>query len=119
MKSSLDSDKRATTADHAKGHRVRMRSKLLEKGSAAPTELEILEILLYAGAPLGDTKPLAKRLIKTFKSLSGVLRTSPNEFHPIRGPSDAANAAVKIAEAAGLQISHSRVKGEPGLTHWV
>ena len=76
-------------------------------------------MLLYAGAPLGDTKPLAKRLIKTFKSLSGVLRTSPNEFHPIRGPSDAANAAVKIAEAAGLQISHSRVKGEPGLTHSV
>ena len=96
-----------------------MRGKLLEKGSAALTELEILEMLLCGGAPRGDTKPLAKRLIKTFKSLSGVLRASPNEFHPIRGPSDAANAAVKIAEAAGLQISHSRVKGKPGLTHWV
>ena len=62
-KFSLDSGKRATPADHAKGHRVRMRGKLLEKGSAAPTELEILEMLLYAGAPRGDTEPLAKRLI--------------------------------------------------------
>ena len=40
-----------------------MRGKLLEKGSAALTELEILEMLLCAGAPRGDTKPLAKRLI--------------------------------------------------------
>jgi DNA repair protein RadC len=56
-KPSPDSGKRATPADHAKGHRARMRGKLLEKGSAALTELEILEMLLYVGAPRGDTKP--------------------------------------------------------------
>ena len=56
-KFSLDSGKRATPAGHAKGHRVHMRGKLLEKGSAALTELEILEMLLYAGAPRGDTNP--------------------------------------------------------------
>ena len=55
-KPSPDSGKRATPADHAKGHRARMRGKLLEKGTAAHTELEILEMLLYAGAPRGDTK---------------------------------------------------------------
>ena len=49
-KSSPDLGNRATPADHAKEHRVRMRGKLLEKGSAAPTELEILEMLLDAGA---------------------------------------------------------------------
>ena len=49
-KPSSDSVKRATPADHAKGHRARMRGKLLEKGSAALTELEILEMLLYAGS---------------------------------------------------------------------
>jgi DNA repair protein RadC len=118
-KPSPDSGKRATPADHAKGHRARMRGKLLEKGSAALTELEILEMLLYAGAPRGDTKPLAKRLIKTFKSLSAVLRASPDELRPIKDMGDAAIAAVKIAEAAGLQISHSRVKGKPVLTHWM
>jgi hypothetical protein len=36
-KSSLGSGKRSTPADHAKGHGIRMRGKLLEKGSAAPT----------------------------------------------------------------------------------
>ena len=57
-KSLLDSGSRATPADHAKGHRVRMRGKLLEKGSAAPTELEILEMLLYAGASCVSFKNL-------------------------------------------------------------
>ena len=66
-----------------------MRGKLLEKGSAALTELEILEMLLYGGAPRGDTKPLTKRLIKTFKSLSAALRASPDDLRPIRDMGDA------------------------------
>ncbi len=110
---------RANPAEYAKGHRARMRGKLLEKGTTALTELEILEMLLYAGAPRGDTKPLAKRLIKTFKSLSAVLRASPDDLRPIKDMGDAAIAAVKITEAAGLLISHSRVKGKPVLTHWM
>ena len=110
-KSSPDSGKRTTPADHVKGQPARMRGRLLRKGSVTLTELEILEILLYAGAPRGDTKPLAKRLIKTFKSLSGVLRASPDELRPIRDMGDAAIAAVKIAESASFHISHSRVKG--------
>ena len=49
--------KRATPADQAKGHRTRMRGKCLKKGSATLTELEILEMLFYAGASRCDTKP--------------------------------------------------------------
>ena len=115
-----DPPKRTTTTpEDAKGHRARMRQKLLEKGTATLTELEILEMLLYAGAPRGDTKPLAKRLIKTFKSLPAVLRATPDDLRPIKDMGDAAIAAVKIAEAAGLHISHSRIKGKPVLTHWM
>ena len=74
-------------------------------------------MLFYAGAPRGDTKHLVKRLIKTFKSLPAALRASPDDLRPIRDMGDTAIAAVKIAEATGLQISHSRVKGKPVLTH--
>ena len=35
--------------DHMSGHRGRMRAKLLDKGSEALSELELLEMLLYAG----------------------------------------------------------------------
>jgi len=37
-----------------------MRAKLLDKGAAALSDLELLEMLLYAGNPRADTKPLAK-----------------------------------------------------------
>ena len=94
-----------------------MLGKLLEKGSATLTKLEILEMLLCDGAPGDNTKPLVKRLIKTFKSLSAALRANHDDLRPIRDMGDAAIATVKIAEGAGLQVSHSRVKGKPVLTH--
>ena len=59
--------------DHMSGHRGRMRAKPLDKGSEALSELELLEILLYAGNRSGDTKPLAKALMRRFGSLSAVL----------------------------------------------
>ncbi|MEC7587900.1 MAG: hypothetical protein VX425_03720 [Pseudomonadota bacterium] len=46
------------------GHRGRMRAKLLDKRSEALSELELLEMLLYAGNRRGDTKPLAKALMR-------------------------------------------------------
>ena len=51
-----------------------MRAKLLDKGPSALGELELLEMLLYAGNRRGDTKPLAKALIRRFGSLSAVIR---------------------------------------------
>lgn len=61
-------------ADHMSGHRGRMRAKLLDKGSEALSELELLEMLLYAGNRRGDTKPLAKALMRAsarFRQCSG------------------------------------------------
>ena len=72
-KPSPDSGKRATPADHAKGHRARMRGKLLEKGSAALTELEILEMLFYAGVSRCDAKP-SHADIEVTKNIKKVLK---------------------------------------------
>ncbi|MEL0042305.1 MAG: UPF0758 domain-containing protein, partial [Candidatus Puniceispirillum sp.] len=80
------------------GHRARMRRKLLDKGGVALTELELLEMLLYAGAPRGDTKPLAKRCMKHFGSLSAILRAEVAHLQSINGAGDAAVSAIKIAE---------------------
>ena len=101
------------------GHRARMRRKLLDKGGVALTELESLEMLLYAGVPRGDTKPLAKRLMKHFGSLSAILRAEVAQLQSVNGAGDAAVSAIKIAEAVGLHINHARVKGKPVLTHWL
>ena len=59
-------------------------------------------MLLYAAAPRGDTKPLAKQLMKQFKSLSDILRAPPIDLYFVTGIGDAGIAAIKVAEAVGL-----------------
>ena len=104
--------------DHTKGHRHRMRRRLLEKGGDTVTEIEILEMLLYAGQPRGDTKPLAKDLVRRFGSLAGVLRAPPESLRDQDGVGDAVVAALRLVEAAGLHLAHSDVHNRPVLTSW-
>lgn len=108
----------ATPRDHVSGHRSRMRSKLLEKGAAALSELELLEMLLYAGNQRGDTKPLAKDLIREFGSLSAVLRAPASALSRQPGIGDASISALKLVEAAGLYLSHSDVQNRHVLASW-
>ena len=95
-----------------------MRDKLLTKGGQALSELELLEMLLYAGNRRGDTKPLAKQLMHRFGSLSAVLRAPTDKLRAMRGMGDASMAALKIVEAAGLYLSHSDIENRHVLTSW-
>ena len=95
-----------------------MRAKLLDKGSDALSELELLEMLLYAGNRRGDTKPLAKALMRCFGSLSAVLRAPAALLAQQSGMGDASVAALKIVEAAGLHLSHSDIENRHVLTSW-
>ena len=104
--------------DHMSGHRSRMRAKLLDKGSDALSELELLGMLLYAGNRRGDTKPLAKALMRRFGSLSALLRAPAALLAQQSGMGDAAVAALKIVEAAGLHLSHSDFENRHDLTSW-
>ncbi|MEO0690892.1 MAG: UPF0758 domain-containing protein, partial [Pseudomonadota bacterium] len=56
-----------------KGHRSRLRERLLKGGQEALADSEVLEYLLFAGMRQGDTKPVAKALLARFGSLAGVL----------------------------------------------
>jgi len=95
-----------------------MRDKLLAKGHDAFSGLELLEMLLYAGNRRGDTKPLAKSLMRRFGSLSAVIRTPAALLLQERGMGDASVAALKIVEAAGLHLSHSDIENRHVLTSW-
>jgi len=81
-------------ADHRSGHGGRMDAKLLDKGSEALSELELLEMLLYAGNRRGDTKPLAKALMRRSGSLSAVLRAPAALLAQQSGMGDASVAAL-------------------------
>jgi len=95
-----------------------MRAKIMDKGAETLSELELLEMILYAGSPRRDTKPLAKDLIRHFGSLSAVLRAPQRQLIAVDGVGEAAISAIRIVEAAGLHLSHSDISNRPILTSW-
>ena len=95
-----------------------MRAKVREKGAETLSELELLEMILYAGSPRRDTKPLAKDLIRHFGSLSAVLRAPQAQLIALDGVGEAAISAIRIVEAAGLHLSHSDIRNRPIPTSW-
>jgi len=92
---------------------------VIEKSAATLTELELLEMILYPSNPRGDTKPIAKRLMRELGSLAGVLRAPVETLQQLDQVGPAAIAAIKITEAAALHLSHSRIKNQSVLRNWV
>ena len=95
-----------------------MRERLLSKGAETPTELEIPEMLLFAGQPRGGTKPVAKCLMRQFGSLAAVLRAPVQRLAEQRGLGDAPFSALKLVDAASLNLAHSDIHNRPVLASW-
>ena len=66
-----------------RGHRNRMRSKILSRGTDVLEDYEILEMLLYSVIPRKDTKPLAKQLINQHGSLGHVIKANTDRTDQI------------------------------------
>ena len=99
------------------GHRARLRQRLLEAGAAGFHDYELVEYLLALTIPRVDTKPLAKKLVHDFGGI-GPLLSAPPESLRREGLSDAAVAALKIAEASALRLLESRIEQQPVLSSW-
>lgn len=71
-------DARVGNADglDAKGHRARLRERLLDAGPQGFHDYELVEYLLALTIPRVDTKPLAKRLLHDFGGVGALLGSS-------------------------------------------
>jgi DNA repair protein RadC len=103
---------------HYHGHRQRLRQRLIEAGPGTLPDYEILEVLLFAANPRGDTKPLAKTLIDKFGSFAGVINAPKEALLAVDGVGDAALAQFAIAREAALRLLRAEVKDRPVLTSW-
>ncbi len=68
-----------------KGHRERIRKRFLDKGIHSFSDYEILEFLLFYCNAQEDTKPIAKTILKEFKSLNRVFKADIKELEKIKG----------------------------------
>jgi DNA repair protein RadC len=100
-----------------KGHRARLRQRLLDGGPDALLDHELLEYLLCLAIPRRDTKPLARTLIARFGSLSAVLTATPDALAQAK-LAETAIAAIKIAQASALRLLRAKASEQPVLSGW-
>lgn len=99
------------------GHRARMRARVLANGAHTLADYEILEMLLFAGVPRKDTKPLAKGLIGHFGSLMDVFRAPTNALRTA-GLKDDAIRVLRLPGVAAERLASSEQRERPTLSNW-
>ncbi len=102
---------------HYHGHRDRLRQRFLERQDDLP-DYELLELILFQCIPRKDVKPLAKTLIKEFKSLSGVLAASITQLTQISGVSDNTATHLKACYALSKRIKQQQLEDKTVLSAW-
>lgn len=100
------------------GHRARLRTRLLKGGAEALADYEVLEYLLFAGIRQGDTKPVAKELLRQFGTLSAVLNADPHALKRVKGVGETTAAALKAVNIAARRMARSEVAQKPVLSSW-
>jgi DNA repair protein RadC len=110
-------------APHYLGHRGRLQERLLNGGAEALPDYEILEMLLAASNPRGDTKPLAKKLIDHFGgSLAAVLSADPAKLRSVsvdgRRVGVAGAAMLKAVREAALRLSRAELASGEVIGSW-
>ena len=111
---------------HYLEHRSRLQDRLLKGGAENLPDYEILEILLAASNPRGDTKPLAKALIDHFGGLAAVLSAQPEALQEVkveidgkrRGLGVAGVAMLKAVRDAALRLSESQLRQSDVIGSW-
>jgi DNA repair protein RadC len=103
---------------HYHGHRDRLRERFLEAGSAAVTDYELLELVLFRAQPRRDVKPLAKELIARFGSFAEVVSAPRERLAEIKGLGQASITELKVVEAAAQRLARGQVQNRPILSSW-
>jgi len=87
-----------TERPHYLGHRERLREKFQKAGTEGLHDYELLELLLTYAIPRKDVKPLAKKLIEQFGSLSGVLDAQQRELEDDAGLSSTTATLIRLVK---------------------
>lgn len=104
---------------HYHGHRSRLRQRLLAQGGEQFADYELLEMVLWAGNPRGDTKPLAKTLLESFGDFAHVISAPPERLQEVRGLGETGIAALKSVEAAAIRLTRTKAMDSPTvLSSW-
>jgi len=101
-----------------KGHRERLRQKVIKSGINSLAEHEVLELILFYAIPRKNTNDIAHRLIDRFGSLSSVLEASYEQLIKVDGVSESAAFVIKsIPEISSYYLNNKKDNKIKKFTH--
>jgi DNA repair protein RadC len=99
------------------GHRARLLDRFEENGISALSDHEVLELLLTYVHARCDTKAIAKDLLKTFKTINGVLSASPKHLKTIKGIGPKAAALFPLVKQILSHCLKEKYCSQPLIAH--
>ncbi|MEL6830012.1 MAG: DNA repair protein RadC [Pseudomonadota bacterium] len=103
---------------HWQGHRDRLRNRLLNRGSESLDDYELLEVILFAVIPRKDVKPLAKRLLQHFGSLSAALAAHPSQLQSIEGAGPVVASHFAAMREIATRSARESISMRPIVSSW-
>ena len=103
---------------HQAGHRQRLRARFLKSKGRDLADYELIELLLCTAMPRRDVKPIAKALIKRFKTFAGVLDADATELQKTDGLGEAGAVALLAVRSAAERLLQEDVMHQPVLSSW-
>ncbi len=100
------------------GHRKRVKEKFLSSQGKELHDYELLEILLFNAFPRQDTKPIAKKLLNKFGSLSKVINADLDVLQDIPNVGNSAVISIKIIAEIINRVLKDEAKSKIILNNW-
>lgn len=101
--------KKTTRRHPGEGHRKRLRERFLHAGLDGFLDYEIVELLLTLGTPRKDCKQPAKKAVRKFKGLLGVLDSSLEELQQINGIGPSNAFGIKLFQAVSKRYAKEKL----------
>ncbi|WP_068086401.1 RadC family protein [Polycladidibacter stylochi] len=111
-------NKTGKNTQHYHGHRQRLRERFLQQGAESFQPYELLELQLFACIKQGDTKPLAKKLIKHFGSYTKVLAAPQKRLMEVDGCGPATALFLKQLQASAVLYAKQSIDDKTLLSSW-
>ena len=98
-----------------RGHRQRLRTRAANHPNSL-TDEELLELLLFSVQPRRDVKPLAKRLLRKFATLSQLLHAENTQLAEFLGPGGV--ALVNVLRELHHRLTRPQINKDKMLSSW-
>ncbi|ACT69217.1 DNA repair protein RadC [Neorickettsia risticii str. Illinois] len=118
MKKLRQEDAEVVPESLRKGHRLRLRQRIIQSAGGTISELELLEYLLFGTHPRIDVKPLAKSLLKEFGDFKKLFAADHDDLKSVSGVNDAVVALIKTVRESMKAILRKDLTSRTTLKSW-